>query len=284
MRRCRRTRAGIEAGVRSRSSISLERIKKFVNFAHALNRFGFRGTMEYAQRLAKHSIFPLMIAASLVVGWQIPGFYDWTGSDQSRPSPLVPQTAVGLLLSGILACCFLPWLPIVYDPPATDRAVKAQFKIRTLLVITALAAVLLVAFRTMPLLALSGGLQAIVFCYLVRFWIHFPSLRWPTASLLACMYLPYAWIVSWSQLYDQLPAVLWIVSGLPAFFLTLLVGSVADQHAENLTWLSSLMVSAELVMGLWMIRLGPRRFVAYLVFVLILSIFGSFVLNALARV
>ena len=97
--------------------------------------------MEYFKRLTRFSAFLLVIGVSFVVGQLIPAFYDWTGSDQSRPSPLTFQTAAGLLLCGIIACLALPWLRIEYDLPATNRVGRVQFNIRTILVITAVVAV-----------------------------------------------------------------------------------------------------------------------------------------------
>ncbi len=139
--------------------------------------------MQYFKRLAKLLIFPLLIGVSLAVGLLIPAFYDWTGSDQSRPSPLIFQTAVGLLLCGIMVCMALPWLSIAYDPPPTHRARKVQFTIRTILVMTAVVALLLVLFRNKPMLAVSGGLNVIAWCYVVRVWILFRSFRWPLSSV-----------------------------------------------------------------------------------------------------
>jgi hypothetical protein len=74
-----------------------------------------------------------------------------------------------------------------------------------------------------------------------------------------------------------------MVSGLPAFFFAMLFGSLTRQHSQELGWLAMLLTSAELVIGVWIIRLGTKRFIAYLVFVLIAAIFGSFMLNALVR-
>ena len=191
--------------------------------------------MEYFKGLARLPVFPLIIGVSLVVGRLIPAFYDWTGSEQSRPSPLIFQTAVGVLLCGIMACLALPWLHIEYDPPTTNRVAKVQFTIRTLLVMTAVVAVFLVAFRKTPLLAVSGGLHGIALCYVVRFWILFHSFRWQVASLLACMYFPFAWIIPWSERSNVLPEMLWMASGLPAFFFTLLVGSLFRQYPQELS-------------------------------------------------
>ena len=63
----------------------------------------------------------------------------------------------------------------------------------------------------------------------------------------------------------------------------MIIGRWVGQHGEELFWLSTLLTSAEIVIGVWMIRLGPRRTIAYLVLVLLISTFGSFVLNALLR-
>jgi hypothetical protein len=237
--------------------------------------------MDHFKRLAKRSVFPLMIGVSLMAGRLIPTFYDWTESDQSRLSPLVPQTAVGLFLFGIIACFVLPWVHFEHEPSATSRGGTVQFTIRSILATIAVIAVFLAAFRKTPMLAVSGGLHAVAMCYVVRFWTLHRSLRWPVASLLACMYFPFAWIVSSSapfHLSDSLQCF-----GLPAIFFVILLGGLVHHHPDSLAWLSIPLTSAELLVGVWLISLGPRRSIACLVFVLIASLFGSFVLNALLR-
>ncbi len=97
------------------------------------------------------------------------------------------------------------------------------------------------------------------------------------------MYFPFAWLVSYDELGSFSPAMIWMAAGLSAFFPTVLISSLVRQHFENLVWLSMLLSGAELGLGLWIIRLGPRRTIAYLLFVLLVSTFGSFVLNALVR-
>ncbi len=97
------------------------------------------------------------------------------------------------------------------------------------------------------------------------------------------MYLPFAWLVTWDELSNALTGMLAMAAGLPAFLPTLLVSGLVHQHGKELAWLSMLLTSAELLIGVWIMRLGPRRFVAYVIFVLIASIFGSFILNALVR-
>ena len=228
-------------------------------------------------------IFPLMIGVSLGVGLLIPAFYDWTGSDQSRPSPLIFQSAVAVLLCGIITCSILPWLKLAYDPPTNIPYRKFQFKIRSILMFTAVVAVFLVAFNKLPVIAVSGGLYGLALCFVTRYCILFRAFRWPLASLFACMYFPFAWIASWDEL-TQAPEMIWMASGLPTLILAIPIGRLFQQHAQDSAWLSILMAGAELVIGVWLIRLGPKRFVAYLVFVLMVSVFSSFILNALARI
>jgi hypothetical protein len=238
--------------------------------------------MEYLKRLAKRWVFLLMIGVSVVVGRMIPAIYDWTGTDQSRMSPLVPQTAAALLVCGLITCLMLPWLRVEHDPPATDQAGTIQFSLRTILATMAVLGVFLAVFRDTPMFAISGGVHAVVVYYVAQFWILHRPFRWSVASLVACLYFPFAWIVSWSDI--TLSTEFFLASfGLPGLFFVVLVGNVLRQNLKELAWLSMALTSAELLVGVWLIRLGPRRSIAYFVFTLIASIFASFILHALMR-
>ncbi|QDV82301.1 hypothetical protein TBK1r_12280 [Stieleria magnilauensis] len=227
-------------------------------------------------------VFPLLIAASLVVGWFIPSFYDWTGSDQSRPSPLIGQFAIGMLVSVSILSLALPWMPSPSLQHAKDPAAPMRFTIRTVLIATAIVAMLLAAVAKFPLVT-SGGLYAIVWCRVVWSMMKCRQSRLPTAAILACLYLPFVWIASWNGLSGILEALLGIALGLPAFFITLFAGRLSGQYIQELTWLSMLFTAIELAIGLWVVRLGPKVTVAYCLWVLVISIFGSFVLNAMVR-
>ena len=236
--------------------------------------------MEVTTRPSKQ-IFPLLIAVSFVVGWFVPAFYEWTGTDQSRPSPLIGQTASGLTIGAIVVCLLLPWLPIAGDAPQNSRTSAVRFNIRTVLVVTAVLAAIMAALMKFPA-AVGGGLCAIAVCYLVRFWILHRGFRWQSAALLACMYLPFVWIVHADHLHVRLTTI-WMALGLPALVPTMWISRLVGQHVEKSAWISMLLTGAQLVLGIWMIRLGPRRTIAYLLFILLMSTFGSFVLNALLR-
>lgn len=240
------------------------------------------GTMEISKRFASLPIFLMLIAVSFLFGWFIPAFYDWTGSDQSRPSPLIGQTAWGMTAVALIVWSVLPWLPIADASQETEPAVRVRFKLRTLFAVTGVAALVIAAITRIPTLV-SGGLCVITLCYVVRHWILHPRHRLPITALLACMFLPFVWIVGYRELSNILPTILWAAPGLPSVLPMMIIGRWVGQHGEELFWLSTLLTSAEIVIGVWMIRLGPRRTIAYLVLVLLISTFGSFVLNALLR-
>ncbi|WP_425397907.1 hypothetical protein [Aeoliella sp.] len=226
-------------------------------------------------------VYPSLIAISFVIGWFIPGFYDWTGSDQSRASPLVAQTAIGLLVGAILIWIVLPWLPIAAGA-TTDKLPRPRFTSRTLLLVTAGIAIGVAVATRFPMVV-SGLLCAMVFGYAIWFSIRSSRHRWPTAALLACMIGPYVWIVFHDELESLFPAILWMAAGLPAFLPAALLSSLWGHNLHEVTWLSVLLTAVELAIGIWLIRLGPRRTIAYLVLVLLMSTIGSFGLNALVR-
>jgi hypothetical protein len=215
------------------------------------------------------------IATSALVGWFIPAFYEWTGSDQSRPSPLLGQFAWAMTIGGSLICLSLPWLPIAKTAEKTDRPPRIRFRLRTLLLGMTVIGITLAALRIFPMVV-SSGLCALAFGYFVSFAYRFPQYRWPAAALVASMCLPYAWIIGYDELDRILPALLWMVAGFPAFLPTALLSRLVGQHFQYMGWLSVLLTAFELLFGIWMIRLGTRRTIAVLVVAMLTSTFGSF--------
>jgi hypothetical protein len=232
--------------------------------------------------LARLPIFPLLIAASFLVGWFIPGYYDWTGSDQSRPSPLVAQTALGLLVGAMIIWAVLPWVPVGDNARQTDRSIRFRFTSRTMFLITAAVASVILAITKFPMFV-SGGLCALAFCHVVWFWSRFRRKRWPTAALFSCMWLPFVWIIVHEEFEDIFPAVLSMAAGMPGFFPAAMIGRLFGQNLHDVAWLAILLTGVEMTVGTWIIRLGPRCTIAYLVLVLLTSTIGSFGLNALVR-
>lgn len=129
------------------------------------------------ESIAKVPVYPVLIVVSFLVGYFIPGFYDWTGSDQSRPSPLVGKTAAGLLVGATLIWAILPWVPVADDAPGPQERRRIQFTSRTLLLLTTAIAIVLAVVTRFPMVV-SGVLCALGVLprCLVLDSVSFPSL------------------------------------------------------------------------------------------------------------
>jgi hypothetical protein len=107
--------------------------------------------------------------------------------------------------------------------------------------------------------------------------------RWQLVALLGCMYLPYAWTLfpgsfkglNWTMVFGAI--------GLPTFLPTFLLCGFFNTRSEEMVWLWILLTAVEIAIGLWLVRTGPRRTIAYFVLVMLMSIYGSMFLNALVR-
>lgn len=221
-------------------------------------------------------ILTTFIATSLFVGWLIPGFYAWTDSDQSRPSPLLWQVPLWSAIAAVLFSAALPWLPILQSSPPHEQRPRTRFGLRTLLGITATVAVMLAAMTKFPLVV-SCVASFIAFAYLVSFCVRNPQHRLSAATLISCMVLPYAWVIAYDELDRLIPAILWMFIGFPAFFPGAVMSSLLGQNFGNSYWPSVLLTAIELGVGMWVIHLGPKRTIAYLLFAMLTSAMGSLV-------
>ena len=138
----------------------------------------------------------------------------------------------------------------------------------------AMVAVAIVLLAKSPLLV-SGIVTAGVFMYLIAFCVSNPQHRLATSALVASMTLPYVWIVDYDELGRILPDLLVMFAGLPAFLPAALLGRLFNQNMHDAFWLALLLTALEMVIGIWMIRLGPKRTIAYLLLVLHVSALGS---------
>ncbi|EMI40750.1 hypothetical protein [Rhodopirellula sp. SWK7] len=230
--------------------------------------------MESHKLASRIPIFPLIIAASLLVGWLIPEFYAWTDSDQSRPSPLLWKVPLGSAIASAAFCMALPWLPISPQPSIDASRQPMRFSVRTLLILTAGVAITIPLLAKFPL-ALSGIVCAGSFAYFVAFCVRNPQHRMAAAALFGCMILPYAWVVGYDELDRILPALVVVIAGMPAVLPAALLSQLFGQHFLESQWLMFLLTAFELAIGIWMIRLGPKRTIAYLLLVMQMSAVGS---------
>ena len=223
---------------------------------------------------SKIPIFPLFIAVSLLVGWFIPGFYAWTDSDQSRPSPLLWMVPLSLAIASAAVCLALPWLPITSKSSSDAPRTSMRFSVRTLLMLTAGVAVAIPLLVNFPLV-LSGIACVGAYAYLISFCVRSPQHRMAASALIGVMILPYAWVVGYDELDRILPTMAVIIAGMPAFLPAALLSQMIGQHFQESQWLTFLLTAFELLIGIWIIRLGPKRTIAYLLLAMLVSAVGS---------
>ena len=164
-----------------------------------------------------------------------------------------------------------------------DGVKKFQFKLRTIMIVTAGIAAILAIFPKTSLLVLGNGILGLAVANAGWCWIVLRHARWRIISLFACMYFPFAWMVRFDD-----PAVIsgelfWMISGLPAMIPTLFVGGFVYQNLTELTGLTFLLTGIELIIGLWLIRCGPKWAIASNLAAISMSIYGSFGVHALLR-
>ena len=124
-------------------------------------------------------------------------------------------------------------------------------------------------------LVVSGIACAGALIYLIAFCVRNPQHRMAGFALLGVMTLPYAWVLGYDELDRMLPALFVMIGGLPAFVPAALLGKLFGQHFFESQWLAFLLTAVEFVIGVWMMRLGPKRTVAYFLIVMQVSALGS---------
>ena len=225
----------------------------------------------------------VLMGVAIAVGFSVPRFYDWTGADQSRPAPVVGWVAIGIILVDCLLVAVLLLLHFSNRDPKRTPTRDWQFSTSHLLLATMSIAVFMAIVLWKSLDVACLVLHGLFWCYAVSLAIRFHEVRWRIMMLLVCQSTPFLWILRSDDLFKMGPAMLAMVSGLPVFFPTIFVSSWMQRHFERMLWLSATLTMIELAIGLWLCFRGPKRTLVYGIGVLTLSIFGSFILNALMR-
>lgn len=140
--------------------------------------------------------------------------------------------------------------------------------------ITTGVAIAIPLFANFPL-AGSRIACAGVFAYFIAFYVKNPQHRIAGSALVACMILPYTWVLGYDELQRILPTLAVMIAGMPAFLPAALLGQVFGQHFQESLWLALLLTALEIIIGIWLIRLGPKRTIAYLLLVMHISALGS---------
>ena len=216
-----------------------------------------------------------------IAGWGIPGFYDWTGADQSRPVALMWQVPLTVALVAALFCAALPWLSVSQWSRENQLHERAfRFSITSLLVATAVAAACAFVASIVPVI-FAGGCCGLACIAVVHQWWSRKDRRLAIMALIGCMFLPFVWVIS----NDVLNAsVIWKAWALPGMLPTMVFARLAGDSFHNMGWLTFVFTAIEIAVGLWLIRGGSKRTTAYLTLLTVASLLGSLWLNAAVRI
>ena len=166
---------------------------------------------------------------------------------------------------------------------AKDESNPFQFNLRWLFTITTIFAIAIAGISNGPV-AFSVLLLVVAFVGASLMVAKELSWKWQLCALLGCMYFPFAWLLVWKTFRNASWTILLGAIGLPAFLPTAILATTFGRHPDEVIWLYILLTAAEITIGFWLIRRGPRHATSYLVFAMLMSIIGSMFLNMGMRI
>lgn len=185
-----------------------------------------------------------------------------------------------MTIVGSVICLLLPWLPLETEAQEDTHNSHQRYTLKNLLVLTTVMAIVTVALMKFAMVAscLLSGAAFLNYAWLV---VRHPQLRWRAAALLSCMCLPFVWFIGYGEIANIWRGLLAIAAGLPMLLPAAWLASWFGTNFHSEPWISILLTGLELLVGTWLISLGTKRAIAYLVFALLVSVFSSFGLHAL---
>lgn len=217
---------------------------------------------------------------SVLAGLFIPEFYDWSGADQSRSAPVIGWVAIGIMIADVVLIVLLAMMHTLREKSSDATTSTWRFGMSHILIITTCVALFLAIAKWASIYVACRLLQLGVVVVGVWVAVQFPRVRFWIAWILFLQIAPFLWLVRDPSFSNAGSELLAILSCLPTLMPAALF--VSANH-ESMQWILTLLTTAELAMGIWLSYLGPKRVIAWGIVVLTLSVFSSFVLNALIR-
>jgi hypothetical protein len=233
------------------------------------------------------SLFPLLVCASLSLGWWVPLFYDWSGANQSYEPPIVKYVFLGFLIVFAAAVLALPLLPRLNRVEPVRNPLVHLFGVRVGLILLAIAAAGCFFYRDATVMTLGMAMFFYPILCAIKLAIVSASLRWRIASLYSCLYLPFVWIFRDHIFQDSLKRgsleFVPLMAGAPALLCSVYIGRIVGHHSAPAVASGIFIAGLEALIGLWIIQLGARRAVGYQLVLLAVTVLMSFGLHALMR-
>lgn len=232
---------------------------------------------------------------SVLAGWLMSEFYDWTGADQSRPAPVVGWIALGIAVADVVLILGLYILHLYSRQKPGDPSKKnalqyvprrggiPQFSLSQLLGAVTVIALLLVIGRLGSTLVVAWVAFASALAWAIWIGIRNAQTRLRIALILWLQYTPFLWLIrkpgrwiDYLELFGMLPA-------FPTFFPSIYLNALFQIHFQSGHWIGILFTALSLAIGTWLACLGRKRTLAFALVTMTFSIFGSFMLHAALR-
>ncbi len=212
----------------------------------------------------------------------MPEFYDWTGADQSRPAPVIPWIAGGLVLGALVAIALLAWAHLQRSktPSASSSDGRASYRLLHILALMTAVALFIASGRWGSFFIATCVLQGIVYLTVLILSAGSSRYRFPTLFMFVVQVAPFAWTLRKSAALQNGPIVYFFLVGFPSIFP---LGFLVHPNHQSNFWIFMLASTLEFALGVWIGSRGRKRMLAYGLLVLTCSLFGSFLLHALLR-
>lgn len=222
------------------------------------------------------------IVVACAIGLALPAYYDWSGADQSRPSPWIPLAgAVLALLATLIAAC-LGVRHYYWHVPSAARIQNGWYP----LIIAVGSLPLLAGLQTIGGGAVGGILSFVVLAVVIGLSLYqayrFARVRWPLAALIAASYGPFLWLF-FGKYTGASPEAFLFVSGAPMLLPAGYTGMFLGMRLQELLWLDNGFTAIALAMGIALIHLGEKRALAYTLFMLVIAAAGSMAFHSMIR-
>lgn len=218
-----------------------------------------------------------------VIGFFLPAYYDWSGADQSRPSPWIPFAFAVLGIVVTLVGLILGLRHFYWRIPSAagikHGGYPLLFAVCTLGVLTAIHAT---GLRTVVLILSFVALAVVVAWGCCQAYQHV-RLRWALATLLFSCYGPLLWIVVGKHSQNSMPQASLFLLGAPMLMPAGLLGMVLGVHLQELMWLGNSLTMIAIAIGIALMHLGEKRALAYTLSLLVVSAAGSMAFHSLIR-
>ncbi len=166
--------------------------------------------------------------------------------------------------------------------PESQQRTGFRVSIRSILVITGLLAILLAVARQTHLSVAGYGLYAVIGLYVIKQFVMEARFRWPILGMLGCHLGPFAWVLTGKM--SNVPFFWLHFLALPGLIPSMLMEEIIQRpRYEYEIFLAPIFAGLGLLIGTVLLKLGLKRWLAFILLWFTCSLFGSFILNSLWR-